>query len=367
MNGGLASISRRRSLAAFRLDLLRELGVRHAIRRTVANLRHRRVLAARRNRVPEEMWREAARTLGAEVVELAPTLLEFRLGPAITRVRGQTTPFADPVSEAVASDKFLAYRILSEGGLPVPAHELVGIRDLSAAAGFLHRVGGPCIVKPARGRGGSGVTGEVRTVAQLRRALVSAGRFHHQALLEQQCAGDSYRLLVLDGEVLDVIRRPLPQVVGDGRSTIEQLMFRQYEERIRVDGPGGLKPFPADLDCLFTITQAGYSVRSVLAPGEAVTIKTATNYNGPRDSVSIPAPYPETFISLARRAAAVLGVRLGGVDLVASADDQAVVLEVNAIPGLTHHYNVSDPERAQRIAIPLLESLLRVESAAAEP
>jgi cyanophycin synthetase len=354
--GGAAA--RQRNKLAFRLDLLRTLGVGHSTRRVLANTRHRRVLRGRQERVPDDMWRDAAAELGAEVRELAPMLLEFRLGQAVTRVRGQTTPFADPISEAVASDKPVAYRVLAQAGLPIPRHQLVGTGQTAAAEGFLARTGGPCIVKPARGRGGSGVTGEVRTGSQMRRALVSAGRFHGEALIEQQYPGDSYRLLILDGEILGIIRRPRPRVVGDGKSTIEQLMFRQYARRIKDEGPSGLKPFTVDLDCLFTLEQSGHTIRDVLEPAASVTIKTVTNYNGPDECLTVPPPYPEGLVTLARRAASALEVRLGGVDLVADDAADAVVLEVNAIPGLTHHYNVADPARAPRIAVPILASLL---------
>ena len=145
--------ARQRNRLAFRLDLLHTLGVGHSTRRVLANTRHRRALRGRQERVPDDMWREAAAELGADVRELAPRLLEFRLGRAATRVRGQVTPFADLISSEVASDKPLAYRLLADSGLPVPLHELVDTRRTAAAEEFLARTGGPCIVKPARGRG----------------------------------------------------------------------------------------------------------------------------------------------------------------------------------------------------------------------
>ena len=352
--------AQQRNKFGYRLDLLSTLGVGHSTRRLLANARHRRALRDRQERVPDDMWREAAAELGADVRELAPMLLEFRFGQVVTRVRGQTTPFADPISEAVASDKPLAYRVLAQAGLRVPRHELVGIGQTGAAKDFLARTGGPCIVKPARGRGGSGVTGEVRTEAQMRRALVSAGRFDGHAIIEQQSPGDSYRLLILDGDILDIIQRPRPRVVGDGKSTIEELMFRQYARRIKDEGPSGLKPFTVDLDCLFTLEQSGHTIRDVLEAGASVTIKTVTNYNGPEECLTVPPPYPEGMVALAQRAASALEVRLGGVDLVADDEANAVVLEVNAIPGLTHHYNVADPAQAPHIAVPILASLLHV-------
>jgi D-alanine-D-alanine ligase-like ATP-grasp enzyme len=363
----LAAAAQKRSLVEFRLDLLRELGIRHSTRRMLANAEHRRALGGRRTRVAELMWREAADELGADMRELGPGLFEFRLGERHARVLGQNTPFANAVAEALASDKPLAYRVLADAGLPTPHHALVSVGDGAQASDFLAGAQGPLVVKPARGRGGAGVTGGVRSPMQLRKALVSAGRYAAEALIEQQVDGDSYRLLLLDGEVLDVIARSRPTVIGDGQRTIEELMFEQYARRIATDAPSGLKPLVVDLDCLFTLERAGLGIRSVPADGASVTIKTATNFNAPEETRTVHPPYPEAFVSLARRAAAALDVRLAGVDLVASDGGETVVLEVNPVPGLTHHYNVAEPQRATPVAVPILRSLLVSNGAAATP
>jgi D-alanine-D-alanine ligase-like ATP-grasp enzyme len=126
-----------------------------------------------------------------------------------------------------------------------------------------------------------------------------------------------------------------------------------------------LKPFFVDLDCLFTLEHVGYGIRSVLPAGESITVKTATNYNGPDQSESVPPPYPEGFVGPARWAAAALGVRLAGVDVLGGVGGDPVILEVNPTPGLTHHYNVANAARASRIAVPILAKLLQ--ASAAEP
>ena len=57
-------------------------------------------------------------------------------------------------------------------------------------------------------------------------------------------------------------------------------------------------------------------------------------------------------------------MRLAGVDVVTPdparplGETGGVILEVNAAPGLTHHYNVASPGEATRIAVPILRALL---------
>jgi D-alanine-D-alanine ligase-like ATP-grasp enzyme len=310
------------------------------------------------------MWRRAAAELHAEVRVLTGTLIEFRRGSTTAFVSRQTTPFADPVSRELADDKPLAYRILSEAGLPVPAQVVLNADDHKSAATFAADVGVPLIVKPARGRGGAGVVGHVCTDTQLARALLHAGKMSRQVMIERQVPGDSYRILVLDGDVIGVVRRERPAITGDGRSTVADLLFREYERRLTTEGPAGLKPLRIDLDCLFTLAYSGLRLDSVLPANQAVVFKTATNYNGRDQTQALAVPYPAGLVDSARRAAAALGARLGGVDVVTTEPDKpleevgGVVLEVNAVPGLFHHYNVSDSTAAPDVAVAILGKLL---------
>lgn len=309
------------------------------------------------------MWVEAATAVGAEFVEIDDGLFEFRRGAAITRVAGQRTPFANPVAVELASAKDLASRVLRGSGVPVPEQVVVSRDDTRAAVELLDAHDGPVVVKPARdGWGGQGVTTSITTVAQLERAIRRAALTSHRVIVERELRGEHFRILLLDGNVLDVLRRQRPSVIGDGSATIERLMFAEYRRRLADER--NWKPFPVDLDCLFTLELQGLSLTSVPSSGAAVVVKGATNISGRRECSTFRGEVAEDVAAAVGRAAAAVGVRLAGVDLVATdvsqplAETGGAVLEVNPVPGLFHHYNVADEDGASRVAIPILEALL---------
>jgi cyanophycin synthetase len=353
-----------RRAVATRIDLLGSTGVRHALRSLRRDVAHTRLIDERRRRVARAIWGDAARRLGATLTELAPSVFEIRLGTATTRIAGQTVALNDKVSTELAEDKALVYQRLAAARLPVPEHVSVAAQDHSSAQAFLARGAVPCVVKPARGSGGAGVVGEVRNAAQLRRASRAASRFDDRLLIERQVAGDVYRLLLLDGEVLGVVRRFPPRVEGDGRSTLEELVLREYDRRIADESDVELKPFRVDLDCLFTLQRQGLSLRSVPPEGVTVAVKSVTNHNRREDNETVHAPVPEELRAEAAAAAAAVGLRLAGVDVVMPtrleplAMGGGVILDVNAVPGLHHHYRVADRGAATPVAVPILRALL---------
>ena len=366
-----ARVTEERYALAARLDLLRAVGFRHMWRRRHAGKRFDDLLEEHSERVIAEMWREGADAIGASMALLSPTLFEFRQGQAVARISLSTTPFHDLVSIRLAKDKPLAYRVLEQAQVPIPEHCVIDANDVASARALYERFAPPLVVKPVRGGGGAGVIGEIRTFDQLRRALAHVRRFGRDALFERQIDGDSYRVLLLDGELLDVLKRTRPTVTGDGRSTIEELMFREHERRIALGAASGLKPFMVDLDSLYSIEQAGYHLRSVLSEGTTAVVKTATNFNAKEEIGSNDEHLPESTLEVARRAAGALGCRLAGVDFVTTDAtrplvESGAVLEVEPVPGLWHHYR-TDGTGALRITIPILRSLLGSNAASPRP
>src|SRR3989344_1365729 len=84
----------------------------------------------------------------------------------------------------------------------------------------------PVIVKPNSGTQGTDVA-LVHTKKDFYRAMKQIFKHDRVALVQQYVRGRDYRIVVLDKEVISAYERIPLNVVGDGRSTIKQLLARK--------------------------------------------------------------------------------------------------------------------------------------------
>jgi len=310
-----------------------------------------------------EVWREAAARLGASIEELDRDVFEIRIGRACTRARQNTTAIDDPVTLSVAVDKPLVYRLLSRRGLRTPNHFEFKLSGLAGAVAFIRRSGGSWVVKPANGSAGHGVTTGIVTSFDLVRAAVTAAAFGPNLVVEQQVEGNVYRLLYLNGKLLDAVLRKSPAVVADGSSSVRKLIQLENRARLKAGRKFGQVLLSIDLDMRHTLAKQGLSLSSVPKKGTVVTLKTVINENSVADNVSATSLLCKSIIEDGAAAAAAVGVRLAGVDVVTRdpgvplAQSGGVILEVNTTPGYHYHYYQRDGGVA--VAIPILSWLLR--------
>jgi cyanophycin synthetase len=369
MNALSAKLDHRRRQLRSLLDVARWLGPRDFVRVASQTGNAPQLDRTVRNQVYLAIWRDAARELGVGCTELSDGFIEVRSGDTRLRLWQQLIPTEDPVALQLALHKHLVHGLLVDAGLPAPQHVHFDPADPSAAARFMQACGGRFVVKPGGGTaGGDGTTCGVRTKAELEMAARLASLFGDGVLIERQAEGDVYRLLFLDGELLDIVRRRSPTVVGDGRSTIGDLIAAENRRRVDAAGARGLTLLRLDLDCAITLREAGMSLASVPPAGSIVRVKTATGDSRIEDSHTYTGPVSERVTEDARVSASLIGTRMSGVDVITpdiAAPLQAtggVIAEVNGTPGLHHHYHVANHETATRVAVPVLRELLRQRS-----
>jgi cyanophycin synthetase len=218
-------------------------------------------------------------------------------------------------------------------------------------------------VKPANGTGGgSGVTCGVRTEDDLARAWAAATAWDDEVMVEETVAGDEYRLLFLDGELVDVVRRRRPTLTGDGRSSVLDLLVEENRRRIEAGDNEVARLLRLDLDALLALRAAGYSVAAVPERGAVVAAKGTVGENARADNEGGCVLDP-SIVTAASAAVDAARLRLAGVDLVTPDRNQRLeatggaILEVNGTPGFHYHYEVAG-EPAVPVATAVLERLL---------
>jgi cyanophycin synthetase len=337
--------------------------VRHLLRRR----RQERALARLypSMAINRRIWDEAAARLGAEVRDREGGKLEIGKGESWVTIQLHVTAVDDEAALGRALDKAGSHRLLAAAGVAVPEQISFDLADLEPARRALE-AGGAWVVKPAGGTSsGQGTTTGIRTPDDLQRAAVRATRSGGGLLLERQAPGEEYRLLLLDGEPIGAVRRFPPCVTGDGHSSIGELVLAANRDRLAAKGEAGLKIITLDLDALLALEQAGLSPASVPAEGQHVPIKGSRSQAGAVDVETVPlSDLSDELVAEAVAATEAVGLRLAGIDLAtpdlgtSMAAAGGAVIEINGTPGLHYHYLVRDPDRAERVAVPILERLL---------
>jgi len=246
----------------------------------------------------------------------------------------------------IAADKAYAALFLKENGIAVPAGRFVLGKDIRAGRrppeevlDFAEETGFPLYVKPNAGREGEGVM-RADTYHTLENALRILAKRHEQLLVQEEIRGTELRVIVLDGEVLAAIERHPPQVTGNGASSLAALLDAQD----RID--------PSDGRIDFELSQQGLTLESVPAAGETVTLLPIANLSSGGTARIATEDLAPDLAAVARLSAGTLALRYAAVDLILPheprPDVAAIVLEVNAAPGLSNLYR-QGPEEARLV------------------
>jgi len=239
-----------------------------------------------------------------------------------------------------ARDKRATLRRMEQSGLPVPRQCLV--RDVESALAAVDDVGLPAVIKPRRGNTSRGVTAGVSTAAEIRDAFERASsQGQGSVLVEAFVPGVAHRLLVVGGRFVAAARRLPPQVTGDGRRSVRELIDAVNAE-LRRDS---LRAFPITYDPALTdwLRHQGCELETILEVGRTITLRSTSDLFSGGVSIDVTTEVHRHNRRLAERAARTMGLDIAGVDFVttdiarSSRRSDGKIIEVNASPGLGSH------------------------------
>lgn len=234
-------------------------------------------------------------------------------------------------------------------------------RTIRAASAYAKTLGFPVVVKPNSGSQGNGVA-VVENEKELLRALRAIFKKDRVALVQRRVTGRDYRIVVLDKKVISAYERIPLNVVGDGRSTIRQLMLRKQKEFVTTKRDTKINF--GDPRIALKLRRQKLSFNSTPKKGDTVLLLDNANLSSGGDSMDVTNLIHPEIKKMAVKLTHDMGLRLCGVDImVADATkkpSQLRILEINAAPGLDHY--VKSGRKQEKIVEALyLEVLKRME------
>ena len=305
---------------------------------------------------------EEARRRGIPVRRLnSRSLVQLGLGRNLRRIQATMTDNTSAIAVEIAQNKDETKRVLHAIGLPVPVGDVA--RDADEAVDIALEIGFPVILKPLDASHGRGISPRLDDEGAVRAAWPLAKDYADSVVVERFVEGTDHRVLVVNGKVAAVAQRVPARVIGDGTHTVRELI--EIENRDPRRGVGHTKiltRLPVDEFTVKYLAERGLTLDSRPAAGVVVTLRSTANLSTGGTSIDRSEEIHPDNATACEMAAGAVGLDIAGIDVVTRdisvpfRDNGAVIIEVNAAPGIRMHTHPAEGE-ARNVAGPMLDML----------
>jgi len=275
------------------------------------------------------------------------SLVQLGHGKYQQRIQATVTGRTPHIAVELASDKEETNKILASLGLPVPKQELV--QNEEGALRAARRLGVPVVTKPFNGNHGRGISIHLMTDEEVIEGFKAAREHSRSVIVENFLSGDDHRLLVVNGELVAATRRTPGHVIGDGNSTIAQLVeVVNADPRRGVGHEKVLTRIELDAQATMMMERIGYTATSVPKVDEIVYLRSTANLSTGGTATDVTDIIHPDNRDMAVRAIRAIGLDVGGVDFLSTNIAESYksigggICEVNAAPGFRMHVSPSE-------------------------
>ncbi|HXS03936.1 MAG TPA: cyanophycin synthetase [Rhodanobacter sp.] len=275
------------------------------------------------------------------------SLVQLGHGKYQQRIQATVTGRTPHIAVELASDKEETNKILASLGLPVPKQELVQSEEGALRAA--RRLGVPVVTKPFNGNHGRGISIRLTTDEEVIEGFKAAREHSRSVIVENFLSGDDHRLLVVNGELVAATRRTPGHVVGDGDSTIAQLVeLVNADPRRGIGHEKVLTRLVLDAQAEMMMERVSYTAASVPQEGETVFLRSTANLSTGGTATDVTDIIHPDNRDMAVRAIRAIGLDVGGVDFLSTNIAESYksigggICEVNAAPGFRMHVSPSE-------------------------
>ncbi len=275
------------------------------------------------------------------------SLVQLGFGVHQQRIQATTTAKTNMISVDIAANKAATKKLLGEMGVPVP--QGYAIREEDELEGVIKSIGFPIVIKPLDGNHGKGATVGIETLEDARIAFEKAQYYSSKVIVEKMLVGEDFRALVVNNQLVAVAERTPARVVGDGTSTIQQLVDQTNADPRRGYGHEKvLTQIDIDESTEKILRAKNYTVETVLPEDEILYLKTTANISTGGTAIDRTDEVHPKNIFLFERIAKIVGLDITGIDIIAPNISEPLsetgggIIEVNAAPGFRMHLAPSE-------------------------
>ncbi len=286
-------------------------------------------------------------------------LIQYGYGRRQVRGSGTTFDRDSHIDSDFTTRKDDCKAFLETMGFPVPQGKVVG--SLLQALRGAEQIGYPVVVKPVAGHKGIGVTANVQDPAELEfaydKALDAIPRDKPVSIIvEKHVVGTDFRILCVNGQFVAAIERTPASVIGDGLSTIGELIERENATPARLDTPTSpLGKIQSDDSMQAFLAEQGLNLDSVLPWGQVVYLRKVANLSAGGVSRDATRTLHPDNVRLAEDIARYFRLTCLGIDVISPSLTQSWqagslgIIEINAAPGIFMHLK---PAVGERVDVP---------------
>lgn len=240
----------------------------------------------------------------------------------------------------ICDDKELTNKYLQKANVPIPkGKEFKENQSIEEIISYASTLRYPLVVKPVDGLGGTGVIVNIQNEKELQFAIqhVREKLSFKRILIQEHITGKEVRIYVLDGKILGAANRVPAHVMGDGKKTIIELIHEKNKAR-KTNPNLKHRLIRIDSSLIRLIEHSGYTLDDILKKNELLYLREISN-------VSIggePVDYTDQLTQEQKRIAvdavkAIPGLTQCGVDMMIDENNNGIILEMNASPGIGSH------------------------------
>lgn len=289
------------------------------------------------------------------------SLCQLGYGANQKRIQATVTSETSSIGVEIACDKEDTKHLLEQAEVPVPRGDII-TRESSLEEACRY-VGYPLVIKPIDGNHGRGITVNINNYEDALVAFHAAKEVSRRVIVEKYVVGRDFRLLVINNVLVAAAVRTPALVVGDGKSTIQELVDEVNKDPRRGYGHENVLTQITINQLTKTILAAkGYDENSVPLEGEVVVLKDTANLSTGGTAEDVTDVVHPSNVSMAERISKIIDLDICGIDIMTTdiskpvEETNGAILEVNAGPGFRMHL---EPTKGlpRNVAAPVVDKL----------